>query len=235
MDSDNTPQENAFHRKIRSFVLRQGRSTRGQDYALENLWPIFGLVCDESQLDYSTIFKNPQAKLILEIGFGNGHSLAQMAKENPENNYIGIEVHRPGVGALLNEIERLGLTNIRCFHHDAIEVLKKNIPDNSLDAIQLFFPDPWPKTKHYKRRLVKSEFLDLLATKIKKGGVFHMATDWQDYAKDAMKILIAHQQFENTQQGMGYSPRPEGRPKTRFEQRGEDLGHGVFDLIFKKV
>lgn len=235
MNSQKAEQESAFPRKVRSFVLRQGRSTRAQDYALEKLWPIFGLECDQNLLDYSALFNNPQAKLILEIGFGNGHSLAQMANENPQNNYIGIEVHRPGVGALLNEIQRFGLSNIRCFHHDAIEVLKKNIPDNSFDCIQLFFPDPWPKTKHYKRRLVKSEFLDLLARKLKKDGVFHMATDWQDYARDAMKVLTAHQQFENTEPGLNFSFRPETRPKTRFEKRGENLGHDVFDLIFKKV
>lgn len=222
-------------RKIRSFVLRQGRSTKAQDHALEKNWPVFGLSCDDQELDFKKVFENPQGKLILEIGFGNGHSLAQMAKGNPDKNYIGVEVHRPGVGALLMEIERLAITNIRCFHHDAIDVLKGTIPDHSLDTVQLFFPDPWPKNKHYKRRLVKTEFLDLLALKLKKGGIFHMATDWQDYARDAMKILATHGGFENTQQGMSFSPRPESRPKTRFEQRGENLGHGVFDLIFKKV
>lgn len=229
-------EEQNEHRKgIRSFVLRQGRITKAQELAFENSWPKYGLEYTAQLIDINTCFNNDNTKFMVEIGFGNGKSLAQMAQENPSINYIGIEVHGPGVGAILMEIERLQLNNLKCFQHDAIEVLENMIPNDSLNGLQLFFPDPWPKKKHHKRRIVKPDFLDLILKKFKESARFHMATDWQPYAEDAMEVLSEHQGLRN-EFGVGeYAPRPEFRPKTKFEQRGENLGHGVWDLMFLKV
>lgn len=227
---------NTEHRKpIRSFVLRQGRITKAQILAFEKNWPKYGLEYTGQVIDINSCFENNNADLIVEIGFGNGKSLAKMAQENPSVNYLGIEVHGPGVGAMLMEIENLQLNNIKCFQHDAIDVLNNMLPDNSLSGLQLFFPDPWPKKKHHKRRIVKSEFLDLLLKKFKNNARFHMATDWQAYAEDAMEVLSAHKGLYNEFGEGKYAPRPEHRPKTKFEQRGENLGHGVWDLMFLKT
>ncbi len=222
-------------RSIRSFVLRQGRMTKAQETAFENYWSTFGIPFQKKNLDYVKEFGNANDKLVIEIGFGNGLSLAQMAKENPDKNYLGIEVHKPGVGALLQEIEKLGLKNIKCMNHDAVEVFQHMIPDNSVDVVQLFFPDPWPKKKHHKRRIVKKDFLDLISSKLKPEGYFHMATDWQPYAEDAMEVLSAYEGLKNEAGENNFSPKPESRPKTKFEKRGENLGHGVWDLIFRKA
>lgn len=220
-------------RPIRSFVLRQGRMTAGQARAMESHWGIFGLEVEQGPQDFTQLFGR-EAPTILEIGFGNGKSLLEMAQVAPEKNYIGVEVHRPGVGALINDIERLEVQNIRVYWHDAIEVLKRCIPDNSLQGVQLFFPDPWHKTRHHKRRIVQLEFAELLRQKLKVGGYFHMATDWQNYAAHTLKIMSNAPGYVN-QAGEGqYSPKPDYRPETKFESRGLRLGHGVWDLVFVK-
>ncbi|WP_028485680.1 tRNA (guanosine(46)-N7)-methyltransferase TrmB [Thiomicrorhabdus chilensis] len=221
-------------RRIKSFVLRQGRMSQSQQRAMENNWPKFGLEISDELLDMKTLFGR-EAPTIVEIGFGMGKSLAEMAEANPQQNYIGIEVHRPGVGALLKLIEEKGLTNIRIFNHDAIEVLEKRIPKNSLDGVYLFFPDPWHKKRHNKRRIVQAEFAKTIASHLKTGGHFHMATDWEDYAEHMMEVMNAAPDFRNTQPDGQYTPRPDYRPLTKFEQRGQRLGHGVWDLIFEKI
>ena len=221
----------APHRSIRSFVRREGRLTRGQQRALDLLWPQFGIEAGEGPLELDTLFGRSAPK-VLEIGFGMGASLAQMAAAKPDWDFLGIEVHRPGVGTLLRHIEEQGLSNVRVICADAVEVLKQRIPDASLDRVQLFFPDPWHKKRHHKRRIVQPEFVALIAAKLKPGGVFHLATDWENYAQHMLAVLSASPQFRN-QAGEGhYAPRPEERPLTKFEQRGQRLGHGVWDLLF---
>ena len=219
-------------RQVRSFVRRQGRLTKGQERALTEIWPTYGIEHTSDPLNLDEVFAR-QAPRVLEIGFGNGTSLSAMAQSMPEKDFIGIEVHRPGVGNLLLQIEELGLTNLRLFCHDAVEVLKQQIPDNSLDQFQLFFPDPWHKKRHHKRRIVQPTFLDLLAKKLKHGGIVHMATDWENYAMQMMEQLTNHPAFLNTQTEKQFSPRPDYRSLTHFEQRGHRLGHGVWDLIFQ--
>ena len=228
-DSEKTP----FLRKIRSFVRREGRLTRGQQRGLEILWPQYGLEHDTGLFDLDNVFGR-SAPRVLEIGFGNGASLAQTAAEHPEMDFLGIEVHRPGVGNLLQVIEREGLTNIRVMQEDAVEILRTQIPLASLDKVQLFFPDPWHKKKHHKRRIVQPEFVSMLKDRLKEGGVFHMATDWQHYAEHMLEVMNTAEGFTNTSVTGDYVPRPESRPLTKFEQRGHRLGHGVWDLVFKK-
>lgn len=227
-------EEKPFYRRIRSFVKREGRLTKGQQRALEVLFPVYGFKADESVFDLNKKFGRVAVKII-EIGFGNGASLAEIAKAHPENDYLGIEVHRPGVGNLLLQIEKEHIQNIRVMCVDAVEVLEKNIADNSLDAVYLFFADPWHKKKHHKRRIVQQAFVQLLRKKLKTGGVFHMATDWQDYAEHMMDVMSAAEGFENTAGEGNYTERPAYRPLTKFEQRGQRLGHGVWDLIYRKV
>jgi tRNA (guanine-N7-)-methyltransferase len=225
-------------RRIRSFVKREGRLTIGQERALDELFPVYGLVLQNSPLNLDDVFTRSSTistTRILEIGFGNGTSLAAMAASNPEHDYIGIEVHSPGVGNLLQQIESQELKNIRVMNDDAVEVLKTTIPDASLDAVYLFFADPWHKTRHHKRRIVQEEFVQLLRKKLKVGGVFHMATDWQPYARHMMWVMSVAEGYENIAGQDQYFPRPDYRPLTKFEQRGQRLGHGVWDLIFKKV
>jgi len=222
-----------FLRKIRSFVRREGRLTRGQQRGLEILWPQYGIEHDIGMLDLDQIFGR-QAPRVLEIGFGNGASLAEQAKQHPEIDFLGIEVHRPGVGNLLQVIEAEGLTNIRVMQEDAVEILKDQIPLASLDKVQLFFPDPWHKKKHHKRRIVQLDFVEVLRQRLKLAGHFHMATDWQHYAEHMLEVMTAAEGFSNTSKTGDYVPRPESRPLTKFEQRGHRLGHGVWDLIFEK-
>jgi tRNA (guanine-N7-)-methyltransferase len=221
------------HRRIRSFMPRQGRATPSQKNALDTLWDKYGL--DPQQpCDFTQIF--PQAApLILEIGFGNGDSLAAMAAANPQLNYLGVEVHRPGVGRLMLLLEEKGLTNVRIYQHDAIEILEQRIPDHSLAGVQLFFPDPWQKRCHHKRRIVKPSFVELLTQKLVTGGYFHAATDWEHYAKDMLKVISANPKLVNASKTQTFCERPDYRPLTKFEQRGIRLGHGVWDLIFKTV
>ena len=219
---------------LRSFVLRQGRLTSGQKIALESQWPIVGIEYSESEIDLSTTF-NRHAPTTLEIGFGNGDSLAQMAKEAPDRNFFGIEVHRPGVGHLLHLVGEYELSNVRVMHHDAVEIINNMIPNGSLDRIQIYFPDPWHKTRHNKRRIVQSEFVALLATKLQQGGVLHLATDWQHYAQQMLKVMTAAPDYKNQAADGDYAERPDYRPMTKFEKRGIKLGHGVWDLLFERL
>lgn len=221
-------------RRIRSFVKREGRLTRGQQRALDELFPLYGVCLEQGWLDFNVLF-NRQAPRILEIGFGNGTSLAEMALQNPQNDYFGIEVHRPGLGNLLSQIEEKSINNIRVSNDDAIDVLNQQIPDGSLDAVFLFFPDPWHKRNHHKRRIVQDGFAQTIRKKLKIGGYLHMATDWKDYARHMMTVLSRADGFENTAGTGSYTARPDYRPLTRFEQRGQRLGHEVWDLIFKKT
>lgn len=221
-------------RQVRSFVLREGRLTAGQQRAFETLWPRWGLDFTGQPLDLPTVFGNDHP-VHLEIGFGNGESLAAMAQAHPGRNYVGIEVHRPGVGHLLLRLEELGCENVRVMRHDAVEVLDTMLPTASLAGIYLFFPDPWHKKRHHKRRILQPALLDQLARVIRPGGFFHAATDWQDYAEHMLAVLGAdRQRFENAAGAGRYLPRPDDRPLTKFERRGQGLGHGVWDLIFHR-
>ena len=198
------------------------------------MWESCGLELEDQLLDLTELFGR-DAPTIVEIGFGMGKSLAEIAEAHPENNYIGIEVHRPGVGALLKLVQEKGLTNVRVFNDDAIEVLNKQIPLGSLDGVYLFFPDPWHKTKHKKRRILQAEFADKIAQHLKIGGHFHMATDWEDYAQQMLSVMSQAKDYRNTAGDGHYTPRPDYRPLTKFEQRGHRLGHGVWDLIFERI
>ena len=225
--------DNETHPPIRSFIRRQGRLTHGQIKALENLWPRFGIEPQEP-LNAEQRFGG-KGPLVLEIGFGNGESLAQMAAQHPETHFVGIDVHLPGVGHLLMRLEEQGLENVRVYETDAVEVLKQGIEDESLDRLQLFFPDPWPKKRHHKRRIVQPEFMDLVIRKLKPQGVFHAATDWEDYAHGMAEVLNSIDTLHSmAEDGGSFSPRPDYRPETKFERRGTRLGHGVFDLLYQK-
>ena len=220
------------HRAIRSFVLRQGRLTPAQQRAVETLLPVYGIPYAPQPLDLGVAFGRTAPK-ILEIGFGMGAATAQIAAASPGQDYLGIEVHTPGVGNLLKLMEEQGLTNLRVIQHDAVEVLRDMIRDGALDGVHIFFPDPWPKKRHHKRRLVQAEFVKLLCSKLKPGGYLHFATDWEEYAQWTLEVLGAEPQLQNTV--ADYAPRPEYRPLTKFEQRGLNLGHGVWDLMFKRA
>lgn len=220
-------------RTIKSFVIRRGRMTDAQRHALDSLWPKFGLENKNGVIDSAKVFGR-HAPVILEIGFGMGVALLQMAKQMPENNFIGIEVHPPGIGALFAGLEKQQLQNVRVFKEDAVIVLRQTIPAESLDKVLIFFPDPWPKKRHHKRRLIQDEFIALIATKLKPGGVLHLATDWEDYAKQMMKVASAHPAFLNLAGAGNYAEKPAYRPLTRFEQRGQKLGHKIYDLLFCK-
>lgn len=224
--------DHAPDRNIRSFIRRQGRITQGQQFALANFWDKYCLEPSKA-LTVSEVFGR-NAPLCLEIGFGNGECLAKLAAENPDKDYIGIEVHRPGVGHLIIQLKQQGLQNVRIYCHDAIEILTNNLADSSLSAVHLFFPDPWPKRKHHKRRIVQASFVALLAKKLQSGGYFHAATDWQNYAESMLEVLSANDRFSNASPTNAYCERPAYRPLTKFEQRGLRLGHGVWDLIFKR-
>ncbi len=226
-------EEKPHLRTIRSFVMRAGRTTLGQERALEEVWPTFGLEVKNGKIDLAELFGR-EADTVLEIGFGMGESLISMAKASPHLNFIGIEVHRPGVGRLLSRVDEEQLTNIRVYSEDAIEVLEHCIADNSLFTLQLFFPDPWHKKKHHKRRIVQPEFAQMIRAKLRVGGCFHMATDWQPYAEHMMEVMEVAQGYENVAGAGEYSPQPEARPVTKFQRRGEKLGHGVWDLIYER-
>lgn len=219
-------------RRIRSFVRREGRLTPGQQRALDTLWPRYGLEFDAAPDSES--LSGQSSAVTLEIGFGNGDSLAHMAAADPDSRYIGIEVHRPGVGRLLKTLDEQHIDNVRVYCHDAVEVLEQKIPDGSLDRVLLFFPDPWHKKKHHKRRIVQTEFASLVARKLRSGGRFHMATDWEPYACHMLEVMQAAPDFSNTSPTGDFVERPEYRPVTKFEQRGQRLGHGVYDLIFER-
>ncbi|MDF1763100.1 MAG: tRNA (guanosine(46)-N7)-methyltransferase TrmB, partial [Oleibacter sp.] len=222
-----------YRRGIKSFVIRAGRLTKGQEGALERQWPSMGVELSDGIIQPSDIFGR-DGHVVLEIGYGMGQSLVAMAQAAPEKDFIGIEVHLPGVGSLLNLAEQAGISNLRTYKDDAIEVLKM-LPDNSIDTVQLFFPDPWHKKKHHKRRIVQTEFAQTLRRILKVGGVFHMATDWENYAEHMMEVMEAQDGYENIADKNEYVPRPEHRPLTKFENRGQLRGHGVWDLMFKKI
>jgi len=226
------PSEQTFPQKIRSFILRQGRLTPGQQLALDNYWDKYCLD-PKADYDFAAVFGR-NAPLFVEIGFGNGESLSSMAAANPDKDYIGIEVHRPGVGHLLLLLNQQSLTNVRIYCHDAIEIMEHKIADNSLSGVHLFFPDPWPKKKHHKRRIVRPDFIDLLIRKLKPEGYFHAATDWGNYAEAMLAVLSESSALRNASSSNDYCQCPEYRPLTKFEQRGIRLGHGVWDLIFIK-
>ena len=217
---------------IRSFVHRRGHITQGQRQALETLAPQWTLPYQPALLDYDATFGREQAPTILEIGFGMGETTAQIAQTRPEDNFLGVEVFNAGVGSLLNRIGSMGLTNIRIIQHDVVEVLRDMVAPQSLAGVHIYFPDPWPKKRHHKRRLIQPAFIDLLLSRLKPQGYIHCATDWEHYAHQMLEVLSANAQLANTCEG--FCPRPDWRPLTKFEARGLRLGHGVWDLVFKK-
>ncbi len=220
------------NRHIRSFVRRQGRVSPAQSRAVETLLPRFGIPYAAHALDLTQAFGRSAPK-ILEIGFGMGDSTATIALANPENDYLCLEVHTPGVGNLLKLIEAQQINNIRIIQHDAVEVLRDMLGDASLDGVHIFFPDPWHKARHNKRRLIQTPFVAGLVKKLKPGAYLHVATDWQDYAEQVLRVLNEEPSLQNT--AADYAPRPDYRPLTKFEKRGINLGHGVWDLVYKKV
>tara|TARA_R110000764_G_scaffold130079_2_gene217893 strand:- start:127 stop:858 length:732 start_codon:yes stop_codon:yes gene_type:complete len=222
-----------YIRKIQSFVKREGRLTKGQEKAIQSNWETLGLEHKSGLLNMEDVFGRT-APVVLEIGFGMGKSLVTMAKNEPDKDFIGIEVHRPGIGACLADAEEQGVTNLRVYEHDAVEVLANCIPDGSLSRMQLFFPDPWHKKRHHKRRIVQPEFVEKLRKKLALKGVFHMATDWENYAEHMLDIMCVAPGYKNLSSTNDYVPRPEQRPLTKFEQRGHRLGHGVWDLMFER-
>ncbi|MBA1273697.1 tRNA (guanosine(46)-N7)-methyltransferase TrmB [Stutzerimonas azotifigens] len=221
-------------RTVKSFVMRAGRTTVGQQRALEEGWPRFGLELEQGMQDFSQVFGRT-APLTFEIGFGMGHSTLEMAAAAPEQDFIGVEVHKPGVGALLSGLLAREMNNVRVYSCDALEVLRTCVADASLDRVLLFFPDPWHKSRHHKRRIVQPAFADLVRQKLKAGGVLHMATDWQPYAEHMLEVMNAVAGYRNLGDEDGFVPRPEERPVTKFERRGERLGHGVWDLKFQRT
>ena len=226
-----TEAEDLSKRHIRSFVLRAGRVSVAQQRAIDTLQPRYGIPYVARPLDLAQAFGRT-APVILEIGFGMGDSTAVIAQAHPENDYLALEVHTPGVGNLLKLIDSENLQNVRIMQHDAVEVLRDMIADGTLDGVHIFFPDPWHKARHNKRRLIQSPFIAQLVQKIKPGGYIHVATDWQDYAEQVLRVLSTEPQLENT--AADYAPRPDYRPLTKFEQRGLKLGHGVWDLVFRR-
>jgi len=221
----------SLRRGVRSFVLRQGRTSPAQARALETLLPKYGIAATTSLLRYPSIFGRV-APVTLEIGFGTGDAMARIASAHPDRDFIGIEVHGPGVGSLLNRIESERLTNVRVVRHDAVEVVRDMIAPASLGAIHVYFPDPWPKKRHHKRRLMSVAFVHELAVRLQSAGYLHVATDWEDYANEMLQALAAEALLENTAQG--FAERPQWRPATRFEARGVARGHAVHDLLFRK-
>ncbi len=221
----------AHPRSIRSFVLRAGRMGSGQSRALQELGPRFVLPCDDRALDFAAVFGRT-APVIVEIGFGMGDATAAIAAAMPEVDFLGIEVHPPGVGALLQRVGALGLGNVRIVQHDAVQVLQTMVPQASLAGVHIFFPDPWHKKRHHKRRLIQPDFVTLLASRQAPGGTLHCATDWEPYAQQMLDVLAAEPLLVNS--AAGYAPRPAYRPLTKFEARGMKLGHGVWDLVFTR-
>lgn len=223
----------AGRREVRSFVLRQGRFTPAQQRAFDSLWPRFGLDYHGRLRDFDTIFGR-HAPRVLEIGFGNGEALRQAAGADPDRDHIGIEVHAPGVGRLINALAEDGSSHVRLYHHDAVEVLQNEIADASLDEVRIYFPDPWHKKRHHKRRLINAGFASLLSSKLAAGGRLHLATDWRDYAEQMWDILDATAGLRNCAGPRGHVQRPPWRPETHFETRGQRLGHGVWDLLYDR-
>ena len=222
------------HRAVRSFVLRQGRFTPAQQRAFDDLWPRFGLDFIGKPRDFDEVFGRA-APRVLEIGFGNGDALRFAASQDPARDYIGIEVHAPGVGRLLNALATDGAEHVRLYHHDAVEVLREEITEGSLDEVRIYFPDPWHKKRHNKRRLIQPEFAALLVSRLRSGGRLHAATDWQDYAEQMWDVLDATPGLASRSGPRGQVQRPDWRPQTHFETRGQKLGHGVWDLLYDRA
>ena len=220
------------HPPIRSYVLRQGRYSPAQQRAVAELMPRYGVPYRAAPVDFAGLFGR-KAPVVAEIGFGMGETTARIAAENPGVDYLAIEVHSPGVGSLLKQLGEAALENVRIVQHDAVEVVGHMVPPDSLAAIHVFFPDPWPKKRHHKRRLLQPEFVELAASRLAPGGVLHVATDWQEYAEQVLAVLSASALLRNTTQG--FAPRPAHRPETKFERRGVNLGHGVWDLLFTRA
>lgn len=221
-------------KSIRSYVIRGGRITEAQKNAFDKAWPVYGLSLFDGHVNYEQTFKR-KAPIVLEVGFGMGDSLLSMAQAEPRLNFIGIEVHPPGVGRIINNAMKLDITNIRTFMADAVDVLDDCILDGSIHRFQLYFPDPWHKKKHNKRRIVQPEFIELIRSKLAIGGVCHLATDWESYADHMMEVMTLAEGFNNLAGDYCFAPRPEYRPLTKFENRGQKLGHGVWDLMFERV
>jgi len=228
----NQPADNAA-RGIRSFVIRGGRITAGQQRALDELWPRYGVDYSPAPLDLARLFGNAQPCTV-EIGFGNGEHLLERAQREPQRNFLGIEVHRPGVGRLLLNLQRSGLQNVRILCHDAVEVLRNQLPPGSIDELQILFPDPWHKKRHHKRRLIEPQFVTVAAGCLRAGGLLGMATDWEPYAEQMLEVLRGCPLLENTVADGGFAPRPESRIVTRFERRGVTRGHVVRDLLWRR-
>jgi tRNA (guanine-N7-)-methyltransferase len=232
---DKKPNKEPFLRRpVRSFVLRAGRLTEGQKRALSELWPHYGIDEDEYELDLKALFGNDHP-VIMEIGFGNGDATWQMALAHPEENYLGVEVHRPGVGHLLLKLEENGIGNVRIACEDAVELLQARISRDSLGGVRIYFPDPWPKKRHHKRRIIQTPFIELLGQKMQAGSILHMATDWEQYAEHMLEVMHNSVNFECLSPNGKACLKPEWRPATKYEKRGERLGHGVFDLVFKRT
>ena len=225
------PDAIAHHRPIRSFVLRQGRLSPAQQRALETLWPAYGVAFAPSPLDFDRLFGR-RAPRVLDVGFGMGETTATMAQRRSDLDFLAIDVHGPGVGSLLKRIDEGALSNVRVMKHDAVEVVAAMIPPASLSGVHVFFPDPWPKKRHHKRRLLTPPFVHELALRLAPAGCLHVATDWEEYAQEVLATLDAESLLENTADG--FAPRPDDRPLTKFEARGLKLGHGVRDLVFRR-
>lgn len=231
MITNDTP---PMHRRIRSFVRREGRITVGQKDALDRLSPRYSLDGLEGPLEFAAIFGRV-SPVSFEIGFGSGTALLARAQAYPQHDHIGVEVHRPGVGSVMLQAESLGLRNLRVMSHDAVEVLRHQIAPQALAEIVIEFPDPWHKSRHHKRRLIQAEFAALLAERLAVGGVLRLATDWANYAEQMLEVLNAEPRLQNLAPDRGFVPRPASRPVTRFEARGERLGHAVFDLAYTRI
>ncbi len=236
-ENEDLATEDLKSRRIRSFVLRQGRLTKGQAHALETGWPNYGVEYGLQNLDLKKLFGRVDSKKILEIGFGMGDATAKIAQTLPDCDFVAAEVHTPGVGSLLKLIQEADITNIRIVQHDVVEVLQNMLANNSLDGVHIFFPDPWHKKRHHKRRLIQAEFVKLLCAKLKVGAYIHVATDWQEYAEWVLEVLKAEPKLKNTAADLvtGYAEKPAYRPLTKFEYRGIQLGHGVWDLVFTRI
>lgn len=218
-----------YHRRIRSFVRREGRMTDGQREALERLWPRYGIDYGDEPLDLDSLFGR-KARRIIEIGFGDGENLRQQCINHPDTDFLGIEVYRNGVGRLLRGAEEAGLDNLRVICDDAVEILQRRIPSQGIDELWVYFPDPWPKKRHHKRRLIQPPFCDLAAGVLKPDGIFRLATDWENYAEQMQEVLDAHPEFERMREES-----PDNRIVTRFQRRGERLGHGVWDFAYQRT
>ena len=230
MPSPERPEK--YHRPVRSFVLRKGRLTDAQARALDELWPSFGIDRGTDNINPVKLFAR-QAPLVIEIGFGNGEATWRMARNEPEKNFIGIEVHKPGVGHLLQALEAHQLNNVRIAREDAVEFIHDRLSDTCIDEVRIYFPDPWPKKRHHKRRIIQSEFLDLLAGKMKTGALLHLATDWHPYAEFMLEVTDVHPAFENLSPSGDFCPRPDWRPETKYELRGERLGQPSRDILLR--